>query len=112
MLEDGGRDVASADFRVFIRVSGESAKDRRIGLALRGYLWRNAGPERWLSRVRVILVDRGLISVVADLRRNRRGRRIALRLCRVIGASDVTDVTFGHVILNPEDVVQRVCGSS
>jgi hypothetical protein len=112
VLEDGGRDVASADVRVFIRVSGESAKDRRIGLALRGYLWRDAGPQRWLSRVRVILVDRGLISVVADLRRNRRGRRIALRLCRVIGASDVTDVTGGTSSLIPRTWCRGLCGSS
>jgi hypothetical protein len=109
LLEDGGRDVASADFQVFIPVYGESRKDRKIGRDLRAYLWRDAGSERWLRRVGGILVDRGVISIATDLRRNRRGRRIARRLCSVIYGADVADFARRHSIVGEEDAVLRVC---
>jgi hypothetical protein len=111
LLEDGGRDVAAVDFEVFIRVYGGSAGDRRVGQELRRYLLRNAGSQAWLTRVRAIVVDRGVIAVATELRRDRRGKRIARRLCRLIQGADVADFTPGHTILGHEDVVLRTCRS-
>jgi hypothetical protein len=76
---------------------------------LRRYLQRNAGSSPWLGRVRGIVVQRGVIAVATDLRRNRGGRRIARRLCNLIQGADVADFTPGHTIYGDEDVVLRVC---
>jgi hypothetical protein len=109
LLEDGGRDVASVSFQVFIRVFGHSAGDRRIGKELRRYLLRNADSQPWLRRVTGIVVDRGVIAIATDLRRGRRGKRIARRLCGVIQGADIADLTPGHKIFGRDDVVLRVC---
>jgi hypothetical protein len=111
LLEDDGLDVAAFSFGVFIRIYGGRAADRRIGQELRRYLLRNAGSEPWLTRVKGIVVERNVIAVATDLRRNRRGKRIARRLCSLIQAADVADFTPGHTIYGHEDVVLRVCPS-
>jgi hypothetical protein len=109
LLEDGGVDVAAVGFRVFIRLYGDNADDRRIGQELRRYLLHTAGSQPWLRRVKAIVVDRGVIAIVTDLRRTRRGKRIARQLCGLIQGADVADFTSGHRIFGPEEVVLRVC---
>jgi hypothetical protein len=109
LLEDDGLDVAGVDFALFIPVHGDNANDRRIGRGLRRYLQRTTGSNPWLGRVRGIVVQRGVIAVATDLRRNRGGKRIARQLCNLIQGADVADFTPGHTIYGHEDVVLRVC---
>jgi hypothetical protein len=109
LLEDGGVDVAGVDFEVFIPVRGGTPKDRRIGRELRRYLRRTAGAEGWLNRVKAIVVDRGVIAVVTNLRRNQRGRRMTRRLCGLIHRADVADLTPGRTIFGRHDIVLREC---
>jgi len=110
LLEDaGGGDVAGVYFQVFVPVRGDTEKDRRIGRALRRYLWRNASSAPWLRRVTAIVVDRGVISVATQLRHNRRGTRSAREICSLIQGADVADFTPGHTILGHNDVVLRTC---
>jgi hypothetical protein len=109
LLEDGARDIAGVSFEPFIPVYGDSAKDRRIGRQLRRYLHRNVGSQRWLWRVSGIVVGRGVIGVATELRRDRRGKRIARQLCDLIQGADVADFTPGHTVYGDEEVVLRVC---
>jgi hypothetical protein len=104
-----GGDIAVVDFERFIKVTGTSMDDRRIGLRLRRYLQRNARHAPWYLSVNAIVVDRGVIAVVTRLRKNRRGRRAAAALCALIQGADVADFTPGHTIFGRDDVRLRVC---
>lgn len=106
---DGGGDVAGVDFQVFFPVYGDSPNDRRIGRELRAYLWRNAGQEPWLRKVGGIVVQRGVIAVATELRRNRYGKRVAHDICRLIQGADVADFTPGHTVYGRDDVKLRKC---
>lgn len=105
----GGGDIAVVDFEHFIKVTGTSTDDRRIGFRLRRYLERNARHAAWYPSLDAILVDRGVIAVVTRLRQNRRGARVATHLCSLIQGSDVADFTAGHTIFGRDDVRLRVC---
>jgi hypothetical protein len=111
LIEDArsGGDIAAVQFEVFIPVSGESAKDRRMGRRLRSYLLRNAGDAPWLRQVTGILVERGVIAVSTELRPNRHGKRIARSICSLIQGSDVADFTPGHTVFGRDQVGLRVC---
>ena len=112
LLEDaGGGDVAAVDFEPFIAVHADSASDRRIGNRLRRYLWRNARSRPWLIQVSAIVVDHKVIGVVTQLRRDRRGRRSAREICRLIQGADVADFTPGHAVVGRNDVVVRACAA-
>jgi hypothetical protein len=106
---DGGGDVAGVDFQAFFRVDGDTPKDRKIGRQLRAYLWRNVGDAWWMRKVAGIVVERGVIAVSTELRPNRRGKRVARDICRLIQGSDVADFTAGHTVFGRDDVGLRVC---
>jgi hypothetical protein len=105
--DDGGGDIAGVAFQVFIRVSGDSAKDRRIGRRLRAYLWRSDAP--WLRTITAIVVEKGVIAVSTGLRANHRGKRAARVICTLIQGSDVADFTPGHTVFGRNDVRLRTC---
>lgn len=108
---EGGTDIAAVDFAVFIRVYAGAADDRRIGQELRRYLLRGSGLVPWLRQVRGIVVDEGVIAVATGLRPNRRGKRIARRICGLIQGADVADFTPGHAVHGRADNVLRSCAA-
>jgi hypothetical protein len=106
---DGGGDVAAVQFQVFFPVYGDSAKDKRIGRELRSYLWFNVGDAPWMRKIRGIVVQRGVIAVATELRRDRYGKRVARDICNLIQGSDVADFTPGHTVFGHDDVRLRRC---
>jgi hypothetical protein len=115
VLEDGAEDVAVVSFVPIIRVRGSSAEDQRTGRQLRREIKREAPSATWLPRVKAIVVRKGLITVSTDLERNRRGRRVARRICAVIRSSGAADPPPGgppHTVLGRDDATLRDCAQS
>jgi len=61
--------------------------------------------------VSTIGVNHKVIVVSTQLRRNRRGRRSAREICRLIQGADVADFTPGHAVIGRNDVVVRACAA-
>jgi hypothetical protein len=81
------------------------------GRELRAYLWRNVGQAPWMKKVAGVVVQRRVIAVATELRRNRYGKRVARDICRLIQGADVADFTPGHSVLGHNDVRLRTCRS-
>jgi hypothetical protein len=113
LLEDGATDVAGVIFKRFIRIFGNGPSDKRIGRRLRRHLQReDASAAR---RVTAIVVSDGVIVIATDLRENRRGRRIARRLCELVQSSGVPGPppgTMAHSIFSRDDATLERCGSA
>ncbi len=112
LLEKGGAtDVAAVDFKVFIRLFGDDKPDRSIGQRLRRYLMNDFGSRPWLSRIRGIVVDDGVIAVATELTSDPRGKEIARRICSLIRTSGVAEGTPGHAVYGRQDGVLRTCSA-
>ena len=107
--EDHGNDISGVNFRAFIRVFADSRVDRRIGDELRRYFQENAWFEVWLQRVKAVVVDGGVIAVATDLRRGRRGRRIARLVCTMVRDSRLWSPARDHAVYGRNDVRLRSC---
>jgi hypothetical protein len=108
LLEDAdeGGDVAEAAFEPFIRVFGDTPGQRRAGRRLRRLMVGNAGDAEWIWKVHGIVVQPGSIAVTTELRRTRRGKGIARRICAAIETDPAAGsaLVFGH-----DDVRLRSC---
>jgi hypothetical protein len=115
VLEDGAEDVAVVSFVPIIYVRGSSADDQRTGRQLRRHIKGEAPSATWLPRVKAIVVTDGVITVSTDLEQNRRGRRVARRICALIRSSGAADPPPGgqpHTVLGLDDVTLRDCAQS
>ena len=104
-----GGDVAGVQFEPYFPVYADTPKQRRIGRELRHYLVRNAGDESWIWKVSGIVVQRGVIAMATELRRNRYGKRVARDICRLIQGADVADFTPGHTVYGRNEIKLRTC---
>ncbi len=100
---EGGTDVSGVNLGGFIRIHAGGRPDRRIGQELRRYFQENAWYRPWLERVKAIVVEDGVIGVVTDLRRDRRGRRVAGLLCTMVSDSGVAPDVGGHAVYGRND---------
>jgi len=107
--DDSGGDLASVQFEPFIRVFGDTPKQRRTGRRLRHDLLRAAGDAAWVWKIGGIVVQPGTIAVTTDLRRNRRGKRVAREICRSTDHTDLGDAAL--LVFARGEVVLRRCRS-